>query len=365
MTHHPDRINDYQRLNLPAPSTTSEPQSSRSASIDAKPPPGMEHGGHPGPWSANSEQHANGSYTNGSNYPTVVNPPHPHEQQQFQAPNQPPAQPFAPPAPHYAPGSYVAAAPGMQYPQRRKQVRAAQACNHCRARKQKCDEARPCQFCRDNNLAHDCQYKDIPPPKQDRSMMQLQETVNSLQDTVNNVLDILKQNLADNNVWRSSVESRLPDVKGSEHMSMAEYRLSPEKKWAVRNSLGEQSGTRIPTPVHARAALQRTGSVKTESPVAQHSTISPLPVTASTLMARDSLMAASQPPASPAESVESDQTNLQPEHKSKAGLQGDHTTPAHKVLQDWPSMASFCDGIDTFIKLKRSEERRVGKECPV
>jgi hypothetical protein len=47
---------------------------------------------------------------------------------------------------------------------RRKQVRATQACNHCRARKQKCDEARPCQFCRENSF--DCQYKDVPPPKQ-------------------------------------------------------------------------------------------------------------------------------------------------------------------------------------------------------
>jgi hypothetical protein len=45
----------------------------------------------------------------------------------------------------------------------RKHVRATQACNHCRSRKQKCDEARPCQFCRENNF--DCQYKDLPPPK--------------------------------------------------------------------------------------------------------------------------------------------------------------------------------------------------------
>jgi hypothetical protein len=45
----------------------------------------------------------------------------------------------------------------------RKQVRAIQACNLCRARKQKCDEARPCQFCSENNF--DCQYKDDPPLK--------------------------------------------------------------------------------------------------------------------------------------------------------------------------------------------------------
>jgi hypothetical protein len=42
-------------------------------------------------------------------------------------------------------------------------VRATLACNHCRSRKQKCDEARPCESCRENNF--DCQYLDVPPPK--------------------------------------------------------------------------------------------------------------------------------------------------------------------------------------------------------
>jgi hypothetical protein len=54
------------------------------------------------------------------------------------------------------------------YPYRPKQVRATQACNHCRERKQKCDEARPCEFCRGNNF--DCQYKDVPPPPKCVSM---------------------------------------------------------------------------------------------------------------------------------------------------------------------------------------------------
>lgn len=84
------------------------------------------------------------------------------------------AQPFHPPPPppqtpqynqaSYAPGPYIGQYAGAAGPPvRRKQVRATQACNHCRTRKQKCDEARPCQFCRENNF--DCQYKDVPPPK--------------------------------------------------------------------------------------------------------------------------------------------------------------------------------------------------------
>ncbi len=61
-------------------------------------------------------------------------------------------------------GQLVPYAPNPDLNQvRRRQVRATQACNHCRSRKQKCDEARPCQFCRENNF--DCQYKDVPPPK--------------------------------------------------------------------------------------------------------------------------------------------------------------------------------------------------------
>ena len=80
--------------------------------------------------------------------------------------------PFQPPPPPaatydqspYAQSPYVGQYAGAAFQQvRRKQVRATQACNHCRTRKQKCDEARPCQFCRENNF--DCQYKDVPPPK--------------------------------------------------------------------------------------------------------------------------------------------------------------------------------------------------------
>ncbi|KAL5424706.1 hypothetical protein PMIN06_013036 [Paraphaeosphaeria minitans] len=65
---------------------------------------------------------------------------------------------------------------------RPKQVRAAQACNHCRSHKRRCDEARPCQYCRENYFG--CQYMDVPPPKQDRSMMVLQNSLNSISNIV-------------------------------------------------------------------------------------------------------------------------------------------------------------------------------------
>jgi hypothetical protein len=138
------------------------PQSATAVDhVDAKPPPGMEHGNHQGHWSMNPDHRSNGSVSNG--YNQSISPPHPNDQA-YHPPSQPSGQQYGQPSP-YAPSPYMSqyssSAAAAQV--RRKQVRATQACNHCRARKQKCDEARPCQFCRENNF--DCQYKDVPPPK--------------------------------------------------------------------------------------------------------------------------------------------------------------------------------------------------------
>ncbi|EWC46563.1 hypothetical protein DRE_04286 [Drechslerella stenobrocha 248] len=66
------------------------------------------------------------------------------------------------------------------FPQRRKAVRAAQACDACRTRKAKCDEGRPaCSFCKDNNSP--CVYREVPPPKQDRTMIMIQERVQNIE----------------------------------------------------------------------------------------------------------------------------------------------------------------------------------------
>jgi len=47
-------------------------------------------------------------------------------------------------------------------------MRATQACEQCRQRKQKCDEGNPCSFCKESNLT--CQYRDTPPAKTDKNM---------------------------------------------------------------------------------------------------------------------------------------------------------------------------------------------------
>ncbi|KAF3919948.1 hypothetical protein AA313_de0205041 [Arthrobotrys entomopaga] len=87
---------------------------------------------------------------------------------------------------------------GTPYPPRRKAVRAAQACDACRTRKAKCDEGRPsCTFCRDNNTP--CVYREVPPPKQDRTMIMIQERVSNIESMIvkqqgdSTVVDLLKQ----------------------------------------------------------------------------------------------------------------------------------------------------------------------------
>ncbi|KAF8464464.1 hypothetical protein BDZ91DRAFT_764129 [Kalaharituber pfeilii] len=57
-------------------------------------------------------------------------------------------------------------------PFKRKAIRAAQACDACRARKAKCDEGRPaCGFCKETAIT--CVYREVPPPKQDRTLLEI------------------------------------------------------------------------------------------------------------------------------------------------------------------------------------------------
>lgn len=157
----------------PQPPLPPDSRSASSLSIttdvkrsESSAPQGMEHGG-PSPWTSH-DPHASrhGSMSNG--YASTMSPPaetHFHTPPLPQTPQygQPPSIPQG-----YSNGPYMAQYSAGAQAMRRKQVRATQACNHCRSRKQKCDEARPCQFCRENNF--DCQYKDVPPPKYVRSV---------------------------------------------------------------------------------------------------------------------------------------------------------------------------------------------------
>ncbi|KAI5364159.1 Putative zn(2)-C6 fungal-type DNA-binding domain-containing protein [Septoria linicola] len=128
------------------------------------PPQSMDHGGHPG-------------YppTNGVPHHGMPHPPPPHHEQHPQYAMTPimdqhhqyppPGQAMYGGTPSYGPTA------SMNYGPKRKQMRATQACEQCRQRKQKCDEGSPCSFCKENNLS--CQYRDTPPAKTDKNMEKL------------------------------------------------------------------------------------------------------------------------------------------------------------------------------------------------
>ncbi|KAI9702649.1 MAG: hypothetical protein M1820_006155 [Bogoriella megaspora] len=81
-------------------------------------------------------------------------------------------------------------------PQRKKQVRATQACDACRQRKQKCNEERPCAFC--SEIGIKCEYREVPPPKQDRTMMQVIEKLDLMaakQETTNARLNDMQRQI--------------------------------------------------------------------------------------------------------------------------------------------------------------------------
>ncbi|PVH90630.1 hypothetical protein DM02DRAFT_420930 [Periconia macrospinosa] len=294
----------------------------------------------PSPWHANQDPRHGPPMANG--YP-VMSPPNHIEQPFHPAPTQP-GQHYAPqPAVggYNAPPTYMsqqyAPGPGQV---RRKQVRATQACNHCRSRKQKCDEARPCQFCRENNF--DCQYKDVPVPKQDRSMMQLQESVNSMNETLNNFVENF-------NLWKQSVESRLPPPSGGDYMAMSMGQPSPENAFTSRGSISEQRPSQMPTPIQARSQLSRVNSMKIESPILMNSHVSPVPTNMSTPIKTEISMANSQPPPTPVESVDDSQSSRD-EPQEIEGLQSDHTTPAHMLL---PRLAAHWNLESQIPDLKR------------
>ena len=127
--------------------------------------------GHEGPHPNHQmpvERHGYGPETPGGGPPHGL--PYPTAPEPMSAHSTAPLGPhsYPPPGSGYGTPSYDSYYSGMVPggPQKRKPVRASQACDTCRNRKAKCDEGRPCSHCKENNL--ECQYRELPIPKQDR-----------------------------------------------------------------------------------------------------------------------------------------------------------------------------------------------------
>ena len=168
-----------------------------------------------------------------------------------------------------------------------------------------------------------------------------------LQESVNDIGEVLKNLVGEFTSWRQSVETRLPLAQTPNQISNI---ASPEAGFAAPNR--DQNISRFPTPAQGRNQMRRISNMKTESPNIPHSQMSPVAGQALTPIKQETMFAPPQQPATPADSVRSEHsgaTGLPP--KEKSGLQSDHTTPAHKLFEEWHSMTHFCRNVDYIEKL--------------
>lgn len=181
--------------------------------------------------------------------------------------------------------------------------------------------------------------------RQDRSMMQLQDGVNSISD-------VLKDFVGEFNIWKQSVENRLAPVQGH-GLEMTSNHASPEATFTA--PMRDAGTSRWPTPIQGRAQVRRVNSMKMESPIVPYSNMSPLGAQASTPIKQEAMLVASQQPATPADSVRTDHSRVTDTGpREKSGLQSDHTTPAHKLLSEWQAMNTFYKDVGYLNKLIES-----------
>ncbi|KAK7512913.1 hypothetical protein IWZ03DRAFT_41962 [Phyllosticta citriasiana] len=302
----PPRSYSVESLSRP-PSTPNQP-----SPIDSRPhpvsgpaepahPPPMDHGGHhPGAY-PNHDPHMNGGA------PTPY-PPANH-QHHYSGPPQPmgPAQAYHP-SPYPQPNAYVQTADYVGA-SRKRQVRAVQACNNCRNRKQKCDEARPCQFCRETGLK--CEYKEVPPPKQDRTLHDIATKVNMVLESFQNIQPRLER-----------IERQL---RGGQN---GEGTLStPSDNFPA------------PTP-----ALAEDAEGSAYDPVREHASSEPSINAAKPLSGPKYTNSSGS--AQPMEPTQQDTDTDSIEYfDSEITLPADHTTAAHTMLMEWGAMRPFHEGV--------------------
>jgi hypothetical protein len=180
-----------------------------------------------------------------------------------------------------------------------------------------------------------------------------------LQDSMNSISDVLREFIGEINTWRHDVESRLPPRRAFEstsNIASPEATIAPQPK--------NLSTSRMPTPLQGRSHSGRVNSMKMESPMVPHSHMSPTNAQTSTPIKQESILLLSQQPATPADSVRTDTSHAtNPGPKERIGLQSDHSTPAHKLFEDWPVMKDWPNGVEYLQKL--TENGRALSEYPM
>lgn len=190
-------------------------------------------------------------------------------------------------------------------PFKRKAIRAAQACDACRARKAKCDEGRPsCGFCTETAIP--CVYREVPPPKQDRTLL---EILNRL-GRIEGLLD------AQNNG------------------SNAETGASVANATALNRAL--DSMTTLANAATSAATMTNTpGGVSSQTTTLPQSASVPQPQNVSRVNP-----SAKYPPSGPT----SNPAGQMLEEDEELTIPYQHTTAAHKLLL-WPSIRNLIDEV--------------------
>ncbi|KAI9653820.1 MAG: hypothetical protein M1831_005687 [Alyxoria varia] len=236
----------------------------------------------------------------------------------------------------YGYGGAMMGAQGDGQP-RRKAVRASQACESCRAKKCKCDEEKPiCGNCHQNGTQ--CIYREVPPPKQERTMMQVMDQISSLGNQIQQIGNFSNQ--------ISELEKRLDKV--NRDLSRRE-----DSDKMIRNELRN-----LREELRSSSGAKRTGD-QSQSPAARSQFATPLlngPHDPSTERPKDTRIAhpivkqASEqkqnfpgPPTTPIHpnALNDDFFANYDPLNGQLSIPLEHTTAAHKLLTSWETIEPF------------------------
>ncbi|KAF3027224.1 hypothetical protein E8E12_000310, partial [Didymella heteroderae] len=170
-----------------------------------------------------------------------------------------------------------------------------------------------------------------------------------LQESVSEIGEVLKSLAREFTLWRHSIESRLPPAQALWQMSQI---APPEAKFAALG--GGLDIPSVPSPSQETNQMRCISNMETKPPDTSHSQMFTVVAQGLTLAKRGSMLTGLQQPKQQAQGIGSEHSVVRRAPRlvtEKSGLQSDHTTPAHKLLEEWHSMAHFCRNIDYIEKL--------------
>jgi hypothetical protein len=156
------------------------------------------------------------------------------------------------------------------------------------------------------------------------------------------------------NAWKQSSKSILQSTcapNTTSYLPSSETSFAiPSKESASKFHKLEQERNQQPNQI---------GGIRTGSQIDTHQRVQ-----RPTTFEQGAMLVAPQQPATLPESVVTDRDHLVDSAlNGNKGLQSDHTTPAHKLLEEWPSMVEFCRDVEYLDRLK--EDGRDISEYPM